>query len=110
MTWRQCGTSVHRQPAAATNLVAWLRSILAFTGKGVPSMCDYSLHHVATRPARVGDKLVATRFRSEERRVGKEGGGGGGRGGAGGRWRRGGGRGGWWGWGGGCRGGECGRR
>ena len=25
-------------------------------------MCDYSLHHVATRPARVGDKLVATRF------------------------------------------------
>src|SRR5206468_6794019 len=62
MTWRQCGTSVHRQPAAATNLVAWLRSILAFTGKGVPSMCDYSLHHVATRPARVGDKLVATRF------------------------------------------------
>ncbi len=25
-------------------------------------MCDYSLHHVAIRPARVGDKLVATRF------------------------------------------------
>ena len=25
-------------------------------------MCDYSLHHVATRPAKVGDKLVATRF------------------------------------------------
>jgi hypothetical protein len=27
-----------------------------------PSMCDYSLHHVATRPAKVGDKLVTTRF------------------------------------------------
>jgi hypothetical protein len=25
-------------------------------------MCDYSLHHVATRPAKVGDKLIATRF------------------------------------------------
>jgi hypothetical protein len=25
-------------------------------------MCDYSLHHVATRPAKVGDKLVATKF------------------------------------------------
>ena len=25
-------------------------------------MCDYSLHNVASRPARVGDKLVSTRF------------------------------------------------
>lgn len=25
-------------------------------------MCDYSLHHVASRPAKVGDKLVSTRF------------------------------------------------
>ncbi len=25
-------------------------------------MCDYSLHHVASRPARVGDKLVTTQF------------------------------------------------
>jgi hypothetical protein len=25
-------------------------------------MCDYSLHGVASRPARVGDKLVTTRF------------------------------------------------
>ncbi|HWX84378.1 MAG TPA: hypothetical protein VNZ48_12340 [Xanthobacteraceae bacterium] len=25
-------------------------------------MCDYSLHHVASRPAAVGDKLVTTRF------------------------------------------------
>src|SRR5215472_11400481 len=33
-----------------------------FTGKGVPSMCDYSLHHLATRPARIEDKLVATKF------------------------------------------------
>lgn len=26
-------------------------------------MCDYSLHNVATRPAKVGDKLVTTKFR-----------------------------------------------
>jgi hypothetical protein len=25
-------------------------------------MCDYSLHHVKTRPAKVGDKLTARRF------------------------------------------------
>ncbi len=25
-------------------------------------MCDYSLHFVASRPARVDDKLVSTRF------------------------------------------------
>jgi hypothetical protein len=29
---------------------------------GVASMCDYSLHNVASRPARVGDKLVSTSF------------------------------------------------
>jgi hypothetical protein len=27
-------------------------------------MCDYSLHNVASRPARIGDKLVTTRFYS----------------------------------------------
>jgi hypothetical protein len=25
-------------------------------------MCDYSLHNVASRPARIGDKLTSTRF------------------------------------------------
>src|ERR1700686_3832155 len=30
--------------------------------RGVPSMCDYSLQFVASRPARVGDKLVTTQF------------------------------------------------
>ena len=25
-------------------------------------MCDYSLHHVASRPSKVGDKLVTTQF------------------------------------------------
>ena len=28
-----------------------------------PSMCDYSLHNIASRPARVGDKLTTTTFR-----------------------------------------------
>jgi hypothetical protein len=32
--------------------------------QGVPSMCDYSLHHVASRPARIEDKLVVTKFRN----------------------------------------------
>jgi len=27
-------------------------------------MCDYSLHGVAVRPAKVGDKLISTRFRN----------------------------------------------
>ena len=30
--------------------------------EGVALMCDYSLHHVASRPAKVGDKLVTTAF------------------------------------------------
>src|SRR3954462_6606194 len=33
-----------------------------FTGRGVPPMCDYSLHHVANRPAKIEDKLVTTKF------------------------------------------------
>src|SRR6476646_3320154 len=33
-----------------------------FRSDGVPSMCDYSLRFVASRPARVGDKLVSTSF------------------------------------------------
>src|SRR5258708_684636 len=35
---------------------------IPLTGRGVPSMCDYSLHHVATRPAQIEDKLVTTKF------------------------------------------------
>jgi len=27
-------------------------------------MCDYSLHHVASRPAKVGDELVSTKFQN----------------------------------------------
>src|SRR5262249_7799717 len=30
--------------------------------QGVSLMCDYSLHHVASRPAKVGDKLITTQF------------------------------------------------
>jgi hypothetical protein len=37
-------------------------TILAVRGRGVPSMCDYSLYGVASRPAKVGDKLVSTKF------------------------------------------------
>jgi hypothetical protein len=31
-------------------------------------MCDYSLHNVATRPAKVGDKLVTTGFHNSSTR------------------------------------------
>jgi hypothetical protein len=30
--------------------------------RGASSMCDYSLEHLASRPAKVGDKLVSTKF------------------------------------------------
>ena len=31
--------------------------------RGSASMCDYSLQHLASRPAKVGDKLVTTHFK-----------------------------------------------
>lgn len=31
-------------------------------------MCDYSLHAVATRPAKISDKLVSTQFRNSQTR------------------------------------------
>jgi hypothetical protein len=37
-------------------------TIQAVHSEEEPSMCDYSLHHVASRPAKVGDKLVTTKF------------------------------------------------
>ncbi len=30
-----------------------------FAAEGAPSMCDYSLHYVASRPAKIEDKLKA---------------------------------------------------
>src|SRR5499427_4599435 len=41
--------------------VPWPRSDPC-RAKGVPSMCDYSLDLVASRPAKVGDELVTTMF------------------------------------------------
>ena len=32
------------------------------SNKGVPEMCDYSLEHVRSRPAKVGDKLTTRDF------------------------------------------------
>jgi hypothetical protein len=37
-------------------------AIPVFHNKRRPSMCDYSLHNVATRPAQIEDKLVTTNF------------------------------------------------
>ena len=33
-----------------------------FAAEGAPSMCDYSLHYVASRPAKIEDKLIVTTF------------------------------------------------
>jgi hypothetical protein len=40
----------------------------AVRSRGVPSMCDFSLHLVASRPAKVGDKLVTTQFNNSTTR------------------------------------------
>ena len=37
---------------------------LGWGNAGVQSMCDYSLHNVKSRPAKVGDKLIIHRFYS----------------------------------------------
>jgi hypothetical protein len=42
-------------------LEAW-ETILAVRSRKAPSMCDYSLHHVASRPPKIEDKLIVTKF------------------------------------------------
>jgi hypothetical protein len=39
-------------------------SLLGGRNRGVASMCDYSLDFVPPRPAKVGDKLVTTKFKN----------------------------------------------
>src|SRR6266852_4831180 len=39
-----------------------MRRVPAVRRRGAPSMCDYSLDFVASRPSKVGDKLVSTQF------------------------------------------------
>ena len=39
-----------------------LNKLGASRTSGVPLMCDYSLHHVKSRPAKVGDKLTTRNF------------------------------------------------
>src|SRR6266516_7220382 len=43
---------------------ASMRRSVAVRRRGVRPMCDYGLQHVASRPAKVGDKLVSTQFSS----------------------------------------------
>jgi hypothetical protein len=43
-------------------LISGKNNLPAVAQKGVASMCDYSLHNVASRPAKVGDKLSITSF------------------------------------------------
>src|SRR5579872_3738095 len=51
-----------RQEHLTESRVQRSRSRFGFSPEGVPLMCDYSLHLVASRPATVGDKLVTTDF------------------------------------------------
>src|SRR6516165_7001538 len=51
-----------RLPLAFETLLREGQPISAVPSREFPSMCDYSLHHVASRPAKVGDKLVTTQF------------------------------------------------
>src|SRR5689334_17630058 len=54
--------SAKDRPGARQRQNGWRRQAGGQPSIGVASMCDYSLHHVASRPARVGDKLVSTSF------------------------------------------------
>src|SRR5262247_1937853 len=51
-----------RLPLAFETLLREGTTISAVPSREFPSMCDYSLHHVASRPAKVGDKLITTQF------------------------------------------------
>src|SRR5678815_2506247 len=52
---RRTGNSANSLPFYLATGVLQLRH-------GVPSMCDYSLELVSSRPAKVGDKLVSAGF------------------------------------------------
>ena len=56
-------------PKAPRNMTAWRalpsHALLMRAQPGPPggfTMCDYSLEHLASRPAKVGDQLVTTKF------------------------------------------------
>src|SRR5262249_607600 len=54
-----------RHPGSPQNLAAGARRTAVHKLYGAEeeiAMCDYSLHFVASRPAKVGDRLVSTRF------------------------------------------------
>src|ERR1700674_3445905 len=53
---------LRHKSAMKISSVRWRNPPRLCCSRGVPSMCDYSLHQVASRPAKVGDKLVTTRF------------------------------------------------
>jgi hypothetical protein len=63
-----CGTAqrdaglVHAQEHFANARVQGLRSRICGSAQEVSTMCDYSLHLIASRPAEVADRLVATDF------------------------------------------------
>jgi hypothetical protein len=45
----------------------YFTGLMGLPTKGVPEMCDYSLQHVRSRPAKVGDKLTTRDFGTRTR-------------------------------------------
>src|ERR1700730_14028818 len=56
------GKALSFTPVRESSEESRFSSAPSITGRGVRPMCDYSLHHVATRPAKIEDKLVTTKF------------------------------------------------
>src|SRR6516162_2930861 len=47
-------------------MVSWVW-LWGYPSRGASDMCDYSLHYIKTRPAKVGDKLTTRDFRTGTR-------------------------------------------
>src|SRR5260370_15845981 len=56
------GVRARREPGGTADCSRARGTPPLVTARGEPSMCDYSLQHVASRPAKVGDELVSTKF------------------------------------------------
>src|SRR5262249_62210091 len=50
------------QRLSEPGLLGWRCTRIRYANRSTNAMCDYSLHHVASRDAKVGDKLVSTNF------------------------------------------------
>src|SRR5260370_38026204 len=56
------GVRARREPGGTADCSKARGTPPLATARGEPSMCDYSLQHVASRPAKVGGELVSTKI------------------------------------------------